>query len=214
MSAATRALFSGREGRGRRATMERRTARSTPRHILPLLGLVALIGGLAVAGAFLALQTLGRGPAAVGPARLGEPVEVPGGLLRVDRVIAESMAPMQADKFARSGMSMAAMGMDMAPKGYRRFTVEVTLVGQAGGGLRYAADQFRLSGQGAPETGPLRHHLGDGLVPAGATLAGQLVFQAPETAGGLLLRFAGGGRAIALDLESSSDDHDHASHDH
>ncbi len=43
-------------------------------------------------------------------ARIGEAVEVRGGSLRVDGIIAEHMAPMQSQKIARSGMSMSSMG--------------------------------------------------------------------------------------------------------
>jgi len=47
------------------------------------------------------------------PARVGESVEVPGGLVRVDSVASEHMASMQMGKFAQAGMAgMSSMGED------------------------------------------------------------------------------------------------------
>lgn len=134
------------------------------------------------------------------PARLGEVVAVPSGLLRVDRVIAENMVAMQPEKFAQAGMSMSGMGMDMAPSGYRRFTTEVTLVAQARNGLPYSAEQFQVYAPGLAPVGPYRHKLLGGVVPQGSAITGTLVFQVPETASGLMLRFRDGRQPIALDL--------------
>jgi hypothetical protein len=141
------------------------------------------------------------------PARVGETVTVPGGLLRLDRVAPEQMAPMQAGNFAGSGMNMSGMGMDMAPQGYRRFTVELTLAGQARGGLRYTADQFTVAGTDLPETGTYRHWLGNGTVPAGSAVAGSLLFQVPESADQVLLSFRGAEQAFVLDLGPNAHGH-------
>lgn len=132
------------------------------------------------------------------PARVGEVVEVRGGLVRVDAVTPEHMAAMQADKFAASGMSMSSMGMDMAPEGQRRFTVDVALAAEDGT-LNYSPEDFRLTGEGVKEAGPIRDALEGEAVPAGGTVSGSLVFQVPEDAKGLELTFDGG-RAVALDL--------------
>jgi hypothetical protein len=138
-------------------------------------------------------------------------VEVPDGQLRIDAVLPEHMAPMHAGKFAQSGMSMAAMGMDMAPEGFRRFTVDFTLASQARSGLHYSADTFRLKGMDMPEIGPLRFQLGNGFVPHGTAVSGSLLFQVPEAANHLELHFDGAARSIAINLEPGTEvNHDHS----
>jgi uncharacterized protein DUF4352 len=132
------------------------------------------------------------------PARVGEDVEVPGGLLRVEKVTPEHMAPMQSSKFSAGGMNMSSSGMDMAPEGYERFAVEVTLAGR-GGDLAYAPEDFSLSGDGFEAEGPVRSQLDAGSLADGSAVAGMLVFQAPEDSRNLTLEFDGG-RPIALDL--------------
>lgn len=159
----------------------------------------ALILALAVAAALVAggwgvvSSLTGEAP----PARMGEDVEVPGGLLRVEAVTPEHMAPMQSSKFSAGGMSMSSMGMDMAPEGFERFTVEVDLLSE--GGLDYSPRDFRLSGEGVETHGPVRSQLGEGEVPEGSAVSGNLVFQAPEGAKNLTLEFEGG-RPISLDM--------------
>lgn len=169
-----------------------------------VLLLLAVVAALAV-GAWGLLSSTAT------PARLGEAAGVSGGTLRVEKVTPEHMAAMQSDKFAASGMSMSSTGMDMAPKGQRRFTVDVTL--SAGSGdLSYTAEQFRLSGEGLEATGPIRQELEDGSVPAGSSVSGNLVFQAPEGARGLMLSFDGG-QPVALDLPPVPED-SHSEGDH
>lgn len=179
-----------------------------PSQALLLHALLAAVTVLAAMGVYLAAGVFVQ--MAVAPAHVGESVLVPGGTLRVDQVTLERMVPVQLDKFAGSGMSMSGMGMDMAPEGYRRFTVQFTVVGRENGGLRLSADDFRMSGEGMWEAGPLRDQLGDGLVPRGSALSGSLLFQVPERADGLVLRFRGGQQPIALELEQTTDSHDHA----
>ena len=132
------------------------------------------------------------------PARIGEDVEIPGGILRVEKVTPEHMAPMQSSKFSGAGMSMSSTGMDMAPEGYERFIVEVTLVGR-GGELAYSPEDFRLSGPDVKDHGPVRSQLPAGAGPDGSAVTGNLIFQAPEDAKGLMLRFDDG-RSVALNL--------------
>ena len=132
------------------------------------------------------------------PARLGEVVEVSGGLVRVDAVTPEHMAQMQADKFAASGMNMSSMGMDMAPEGQRRFSVEVALAAKDGA-LNYSPQDFRITGDGIEEIEPLRETFEGETIPAGGAVSGSLVFQVPEDAQGLELGFDGG-RPISLEL--------------
>lgn len=144
------------------------------------------------------------------PARLGEDVEVPGGVLRVEKVTPEHMVPMQSSKFSAGGMNMSSTGMDMAPEGYKRFVVVVTLAGR-GGELAHSPEDFRLSGPGVKDHAPIRSQLLAGAVPEGSAVSGSLVFQAPEESKGLTLRFDDG-RSIALDLpadEGGEEGHAH-----
>lgn len=167
----------------------------------------ALMGGVILAlVAFAALAAGGWGAISsltgdLPPARMGENVEVPGGLLRIEKVTPEHMAPMQSSKFSAGGMSMSSTGMDMAPEGYERFAVEVTLAGH-GRELAYAPEDFRLSGPGVKDHGPVRSQLGAGSLADGSAVAGSLIFQTPEDSKGLKLEF-NGGRPIALNLPAS-----------
>jgi hypothetical protein len=151
------------------------------------------------------------------PARVGEAVGVPGGQLLVEKVTPEHMASMQMGKFAQAGMSgMSSMGMDMAPEGQRRFAVDVTLAAERGD-LSYSPDDFRISGEGMnKEAGPIRSQLDGETIPAGGAISGNLVFQAPEDAKGLMLSFGDGGRKVALDLKPATqgDGHSHGGHHH
>jgi hypothetical protein len=139
------------------------------------------------------------------PARVGEAVGVSGGTFVVDRVTPEHMAPMQSNKFSAGGMNMSSMGMDMAPEGYERFAVFVTLAADEDGDLVYSPEDFRVSGEGMKEDGPVRPELEAGAIPAGSAVSGNLVFQAPEEASKLRLSLDGG-RPVALDLEPAADD--------
>ncbi len=132
------------------------------------------------------------------PAGIGEPVHVSGGILRVERVMPEQMADMQAGKFGQSGMSMSATGMDMAAEGQRRFTVELTLAAKDRV-VSYAAEDFRITGEGLKEAEPIRHQLEGGTLPAGSAVSATMVFQAPEDAEDLALSFDGG-RPVDLGL--------------
>lgn len=172
----------------------RRGARARVASAALVLGVAA---SLAVGG-WGVFSSLGAG---VAPARVGEAVEVPGGLVRVDRVAPEHMAQMQADKFAASGMNMSSMGMDMAPEGQRRFTVDVALAAE-GGDLGFFAEEFRITGKDMKETGPIRDGLEGKTVPAGGVVSGSLVFQVPEKASGIELSFDGG-RPVALNLPAA-----------
>ena len=145
-------------------------------------------------------------------AALGETVEIPGGLLRVDRIIPESMVPMQMNNFAASGMNMSASGMDMAPDGYRRFAVGLTLVGEAESGLQYSPDDFQVTAEGMEATGPHRHTFVGEPIPTGSSVTGELVFQVPDASAGILLTLPGAERSVALDLGSTPADDNH-SHD-
>lgn len=141
------------------------------------------------------------------PARIGDTVEVSGGFLRVDGVTPENMAPMQSGKFGASGMSMSSSGMDMAPEGSRRFTVDVSLAASENGSLGYSAEDFKITGSGMKETGPIRHQLEAGTLPPGSATSGVLIFQAPEKARNLTLTFDDGRQPVALDLPAGGHPH-------
>lgn len=164
-----------------------------------------LFGGLLLALAVSATLLVGGWgvisslAAGAPPARIGEAAEVPGGILRVEEVTPENMAPMQMGKFANKGMSMSGNIPDMTPDGQRRFNVDVTLASAESGLLSYSMDDFRLTGEGMKETGPLRSKIGSGKLPAGSAVSNTLVFQVPEKAKDFTLSFDGG-RRIALDL--------------
>lgn len=171
-----------------------------------LLALVTMT--VLAAGAWGAISSLG---AESPPAGVGDAVGVPGGVLLVDKVASEHMAAMQTGKFANAGMGgMSSMGMDMAPEGQRRFVVDVTLAAE-GADLSYSPDDFRISGEGIKGSGPVRHQLDAGTLPAGGAISGSLVFQAPVDAKELTLSFGDAERKIALNLDPAEDD-GHSSH--
>ncbi|MBI3241379.1 MAG: hypothetical protein HYZ49_03705 [Chloroflexi bacterium] len=142
---------------------------------------------------------------------IGEFARVPGGLVRVDGVTPEHMADMNMQGFAATGMSMSAMGMDTAPEGYRRFSLDVTLVGQGKDGLRFSPAQFRVAGEGIEDAFPIRAELGDGWVPSGNVLNGSLLYQVPESASRLQLVVESGARPalILLELPPAEPHNDH-----
>ena len=164
------------------------------RALLGALILAFAVAAALAAGGWGAISSLtGEAP----PARVGENVTVPDGLFRVEGVTPEHMAPMKMGKFGQQGMNMAMPNMDMAPDGYERFSVNLSLQAQ-GADLDYAPEDFRLSGKGVEDQQPIRSQLGEGSVPDGSAVSGSLVFQAPEDAKDLKLEFKGG-RAVALD---------------
>jgi len=130
---------------------------------------------------------------------------VPGGELRVDHI----------DPDVMSHVTMPGMSMpDPVPDGYRRFSLEATLVGQDDRGVSYDPSSFTLSGPGIPPIPPHRANAGPGLVPGGMQASVSLVFQVPNGAVDLRLGFRGAAGAIELgaveDAESQADhDDDH-----
>lgn len=183
---------------------------ATPARVVPnkrrarganVLLLAAVVAAIA-AGVWGLISSLGT---EAPPARVGEAVEVSGGVLVVDKVTPEHMAPMRSNKFSAGGMNMSSMGMDMAPEGYERFAVVVTIAADEDGELSYSPEDLRLGGEGMKEDGPVRSELEAGTIPAGSAVSGNLVFQAPEEASKLRLSLDGG-RPVALDLEPAADD--------
>ncbi|MBA2374785.1 MAG: DUF4352 domain-containing protein [Actinomycetota bacterium] len=158
------------------------------------LSLLAAV--VVVAGSWGAALSFGDGPA---PVSIGDEVEVREGSFRVDGATPEHMAPMQSGKFAASGMSMSAMGMDMAPEGHERLAVEVTLTGDEGESLSYSPEGFRVSGDGMGSVAPIRDQLEAGTLSGGSSVSGGMVFEVPEKAENLVLDFEGG-RSVSLDV--------------
>jgi hypothetical protein len=103
------------------------------------------------------------------------------------------------------------MGMDMAPEGQRRFAVDVTLAAERGD-LSYSPEDFRISGKGVKKSGPVRHQLEAGMLPAGGAISGSLVFQAPDEAKELTLSFGDEVQKIALNLDPAEGGDSHSSH--
>jgi hypothetical protein len=200
MEAGDAALYTTPHGAHGCPSGNRRGARARAARVALAFGVAASLA----AGGWGLFSSLG---AEATPARVGEPVEVPGGLVRVDKVTAEHMAQMQADKFAASGMSMSSMGMDMAPEGQRRFAVDVSLAADDGT-LSYSVEDFRLTAEGMEEAGPVRDALESETIPAGGAISGTLIFQAPEDVKGLELTFDGG-RPIDLDLPPATQGEGH-----
>ncbi len=174
------------------------TGRSRRRNQVGVLILTLAVIAALVLGVWGFLSSLAGGAS---PARIGESIEVSDGLVRVDRVTPEHLAPMQMGKFAKQGMNMSMPNMDMAPKGQRRFAVDVSLIA-SGGSFKYSAKDFQISAGGFEEVGPIRYQLASGTLENGDAISGILVFQAPENAKDLTLTFDGG-RRIALDPPSS-----------
>lgn len=175
---------------------------------LASLAISILAAATILAGAWGVVHSFGEGPS---PARIGESVGASGGSFRVDSATPEHMVPMQSGKFAASGMSMSAMGMDMAPEGRKRVSVEVTLAGGEEESLSYSPDDFRVSGEGFEPSAPIRNQLQAQEIPAGSAVSGSLVFEVPEKAEELLVEFDDG-RPVALDLskaENPGDAHGH-----
>lgn len=161
--------------------------------------LAALTLTFVVAGAWHLAQP-GPGPA---PLSVGEPVALGTGSLRVDRVLPEQMAPMNMGQFASSGMQMSSSVPDMTPHGLSRFIVEVTLDNDGDSPLRYSTCDFRVGGTGLSPVRPLRSELPEGVLLAGHSVSGSLVFQVPEGSEDLLLRMRGAARAVALPDEAA-----------
>lgn len=166
---------------------------------------VATLAAIAVGG--WGLLTSLSSPAS--PVAIGDTVEVPGGLLRVDGVTPEHMDPMQPGKFGASGMSMQSPGMDMAPEGFRHFTVDLSLAAPENDSFSYSAKDFTVSGEGMEEAGPIRHQLEAGTLAPATAVSGALVFQAPEKAKNLTLSFGDSRQPVALDLKPGEGGHGH-----
>jgi hypothetical protein len=113
-------------------------------------------------------------------------VTVPGGWLTVrdvsDRAVNHKSMP---------GMQTMP-DPDPVPKGYVRLTVDLSLAAR-GGTLRWQPRDFTVEGDAVGTVRPHAAHLGDGVVPSGTQVAGDLTFEVPKKAGHLTLSFRGDG---------------------
>lgn len=93
---------------------------------------------------------------------------------------------------------------DPVPDGMVRLHVGVELAAE-GRDLTWRAADFALVGTGLEAVAPHDTELGDGVVPVASQVAGGLVFDVPETATGLALRFRDA-EAVPLEVPRAVDD--------
>ncbi len=175
---------------GRKRAMPAPAARGTRAWVAGIILALAVLGALAAGywGLFAIQQRSDNENAAA----IGEVIEVPGGEARVDGVFPEIIEPLHTD---HSNLP------DPVPEGYRRFTVQVTLLGLSAQGLRYSPDSFTVTAEGMEPTGPRRANIESGrqsVVPEGMGRTVSLLFQAPEDVDQLHLSFKGGERSVLL----------------
>ena len=160
---------------------------------------LALIGALA-AGYWGLVASRGHEGTPEEQAAIGEIVAVPGGQMRI-----EGVAPELIQHGTMAGMSMP----DPVPDGYRRFSVDVTLLALSEGGLSYSPGSFTISGEGVEAAGPHRAAVAPGVVPQNMRMSMSMVFQAPEDADHIWLTFKGADRRVLLEGDLGDADHDH-----
>jgi hypothetical protein len=131
-------------------------------------------------------------------------VAVPGGLLRVDAVTPDSPMSM-------GGMPMpSGPNVKDVPRGYRRFTVSVTLFARHGRGMHVAPGNFRLVVHGRPPRAPIDDDRDDVYVPYGTTYPRELTFDAPEKVTSARLTVAGADEAVVVPLRREFAGREHA----
>lgn len=156
--------------------------------------------GLTISAAFAVPALLASpAPAPTVEAVAGDVLVVPGGRVLIERVQSEHVAPMQIDKYRRSGMNMSAMVPDMTPDGYRRFQVFVGFEGTGPRAQVFAADMFTVTGTDMNPVRPIRSILGDGILADGELSTGNVTFQVPLSADEFVLHVRGADAAVALD---------------
>jgi hypothetical protein len=196
----TRPAPSGTEPtpRGRAATAG--PARAGFRTWLLLGGLVTLV----VAAGLWGLSASRGGDAPVG---LGEEVRFAGGVF-----VAQSLAEIDlSHPMAGPGMQMPmGAGVPEIAEGVRRIEVDVTVIADTSGDLRFESEEFRIQGPGMSPAAPVVPEQGGSFVPAGGVLTRTLTFEVPEELTELTLTRADGERGIMLLLDPATDDgHDH-----
>lgn len=187
-----------------------------------LLGVVATVLAVLAAGAWGLTADRGQGAHAQGDRTGYEWVAVPGGWLQVSDVTTRSMDHQPAP-------GMATMpDTDPVASGMVRIKVGVVLAADRAD-LAWSDADFRLTGAGTAPLPPHEADLGDGVVPRASQVAGGLVFDVPEDARNLRLRFRDG-PLLPVEVEltghgpddqapitakpSPDDDHHDEGHDH
>jgi len=131
-------------------------------------------------------------------------VAVPGGLLRVDAVTPDSPMSM-------GGMPMpSGPNVKDVPRGYRRFTMSVTLFARHGRGMHVAPGNFRLIVSGRPPRAPIDDDRDDVYVPDGTTYPRELTFDVPAKVTSARLTVAGGDEAVVVPLRQQPAGREHS----
>jgi hypothetical protein len=162
-----------------------------------------LLGGLVVLVVAAGLWGLAGSRVGQAPVGLGDEVGFAGGTF-----VAESVAEIDlSHPMAGPGMQMPmGAGVPEIAEGVRRIEVDVTVIADASGDLRFESEQFRIQGAGSPPVAPVAPEQGGSFVPAGGILTRTLTFEVPEELTELTLRRAGGERAVTLELGATSGD--------
>jgi hypothetical protein len=138
---------------------------------------------------------------------LGEEVRFAGGVF-----VAQSLAEIDlSHPMAGPGMQMPmGAGVPEIAEGVRRIEVDVTVIADTSGDLRFESEEFRIQGPGMSPAAPVVPEQGGSFVPAGGVLTRTLTFEVPEELTELTLTRADGERGIMLLLDPATDDgHDH-----
>lgn len=158
---------------------------------------VALLALFLLGGAPLLLSAAegdghGHGSEIVG---VGEAVEVKGALLRVDAVRPEVMAAMTMP---------ASLMPDMVPDGYRRFTVDLTVLSRSSKGFEPSPELFEVEAEGLGPVAPVRSVSGTGPIPKGAQASVSMTFQTPIDVEPVFLRIRGTDTRVQLEGDLGS----------
>jgi len=130
---------------------------------------------------------------------IGETVELPDALIRVDAVRPEIMAAM---------LMPASLMPDMVQDGYRRFAIDMSIVPTSENGMSYDMDLFTISGEGLDPTPVHRAATKPGFVPLGSQATLTMLFDAPLEIEPLFLSIEGTDTQILIDGELG-DGHQH-----
>ena len=163
--------------------------------------LVTAIAAVVLAGGFWSLGQEGDDHAHDfdDAAVIGETVELPEGLIRVDAVRPEIMAAM---------LMPASLMPDSVPDGFRRFVVDMSLVANTTEDFDYDMGRFSISGEGLDRTPVHRSVTRGGTVPPGSQATVSMLFDAPLDIEPLYLHIEGTDRVVLLDGDLG-DGHSH-----
>jgi len=126
------------------------------------------------------------------PVAVRQIVDIPGGVMRVERVT----------PWTSGGHVMAGSGLpqgDQVPKGQRRVLVDVTLLADSGSRLAYRPDAFAVTAPGLKATRPYSATPGLETIAPTAQATVTLVFQVPAKATGLVMSLEGADDPVLLE---------------